>query len=226
MAITLTAATGREIGSRSSSRLRTDGMIPAVVYGLGRDTQSVAVPWPDLRRALTTEAGMNALVTLEVDGTTDLAIIKDLQRHPVRRNVLHVDFLRVDPDAPVTVEVPIVLLGEAREVESRRGIVDQPLKTLTVNAKPTGIPSSLELDVTDLELGGSLTVADVTLPPGVTTDVDPTTQLVLGLATRFSIEADAEAAGAEDVTESGEASEASESSGEAADGDETAEASE
>lgn len=193
MAITLTAATGREAGSRSSSRLRAEGMIPAVVYGLGRDAQSVAVPWSDLRRALMTEAGMNALVTLEVDGTTDLAIVKDLQRHPVRRNVLHVDFLRVDPDAPVAVEVPIVLVGEARDVESRRGIVDQPLKTLTVSAKPTGIPSSLELDVSGLELGGSLTVADLTLPAGVTTDVDASTQVVLGLATRFSIEAEASA---------------------------------
>lgn len=193
MAITLTAATGREVGSRSSSRLRAEGMIPAVVYGLGRDAQSVAVPWSDLRRALMTEAGMNALVTLEVDGTTDLAIVKDLQRHPVRRSVLHVDFLRVDPDAPVAVEVPIVLVGEARDVESRRGIVDQPLKTLTVSAKPTGIPSSLELDVSGLELGGSLTVADLTLPSGVTTDVDASTQVVLGLATRFSIEAEASA---------------------------------
>jgi large subunit ribosomal protein L25 len=203
MAITLTAATGREVGSRSSSRLRADGMIPAVVYGLGRDAQSVAVPWTDLRRALTTEAGMNALVTLEVDGTTDLAIVKDLQRHPVRRNVLHVDFLRVDPDAPVTIEVPIVLVGEARDVESRRGIVDQPLKTLTVSAKPTGIPSSLELDVSGLELGGSLTVADVTLPAGVTTDVDASTQLVLGLATRFSLESEAGGEGAEASAEGG-----------------------
>lgn len=207
MAITLTAATGREIGSRSSSRLRADGMVPAVVYGLGRDAQSVAVPWPDLRRALTTEAGMNALVTLEVDGTTDLAIIKDLQRDPVRRSVLHVDFLRVDPDAPVTVEVPIVLVGEARDVESRRGIVDQPLKTLTVKAKPTGIPSSLELDVSGLELGGSLTVADLTLPAGVTTDLDDSTQLVLGLATRFSLESEAAGEGGAEG-EGGEASEA------------------
>lgn len=199
MAITLTAATGREAGSRSSSRLRAEGMIPAVVYGLGRDAQSVAVPWSDLRRALMTEAGMNALVTLEVDGTTDLAIVKDLQRHPVRRNVLHVDFLRVDPDAPVAVDVPIVLVGEARDVESRRGIVDQPLKTLTVSAKPTGIPSSLELDVSGLELGGSLTVADLTLPAGVTTDIDSSTQVVLGLATRFSIEAES---GAESGAES------------------------
>ena len=218
MAITLTAQTGREAGSRSSSRLRENGEIPAVVYGLGRDAQSVTVAWPELRRALTTEAGMNALITLDVDGTTDLAIVKDMQRHPVRRNVLHVDFLRVDPNAAVAVEVPVLLTGVASAVESRRGIVDQPLKTLTVKAKPADIPSSLELDVTALELGGSLTVADLTLPAGVVTDVDASTQVVLGLATRFSIEADAASEEGE-VAEGAPEASADDSSAEATDGD-------
>lgn len=188
MAITLTATTGRIAGSRSSTRLRTDGFVPAVVYGLGRDSVAVSVPWPDLRRALTTEAGLNALITLDVDGQKDLAIIKDLQRHPVRRNVLHIDFLRVDPDAPVAVEVPLVLVGEAKKVEQRRGIVDQPLKNLTVKAKPADIPSQIEIDITDLDLGDSITVETLVMPAGVTTDIDGGIQLVLGLATRFSIE--------------------------------------
>ena len=188
MAITLTASTGRIAGSRSSTRMRTDGLVPAVVYGLGRDSVAVSVPWPDLRRALTTEAGLNALITLDVDGQKDLAIIKDLQRHPIRRNVLHVDFLRVDPDAGVAVEVPLVLVGEAKKVEGRRGIVDQPLKTLTVTAKPADIPSQIEIDITDLDIGESITVETLTLPAGVTTDIDAGVQLVLGLATRFSIE--------------------------------------
>ena len=188
MAITLTASTGRIAGSRSSTRMRTDGLVPAVVYGLGRDSVAVSVPWPDLRRALTTEAGLNALITLDVDGQKDLAIIKDLQRHPIRRNVLHVDFLRVDPDAGVAVEVPLVLVGEAKKVEGRRGIVDQPLKTLTVTTKPADIPSQIEIDITDLDIGESITVETLTLPAGVTTDIDGGVQLVLGLATRFSIE--------------------------------------
>lgn len=223
MSITLIAETGRTVGSRSSGRLREEGRVPAVVYGLGRDAQSVTVPWADLRRALTTEAGLNALISLEVDGRTDLAIVKDLQRHPIRRNVLHVDFLRVDPDAAVAVEVPIALTGVASAVEGRRGIVDQPLKSLTVKAKPADIPSGLELAIDALEIGGSLTVADLTLPSGVTTDVDPATQVVLGLATRFSIEADAastegesEAADAGDESTEPEASAADEAGDEAA----------
>lgn len=224
MSITLIAETGRTVGSRSSGRLREEGRVPAVVYGLGRDAQSVTVPWADLRRALTTEAGLNALISLEVDGRTDLAIVKDLQRHPIRRNVLHVDFLRVDPDAAVAVDVPIALTGVASAVEGRRGIVDQPLKSLTVKAKPADIPSGLELAIDALEIGGSLTVADLALPAGVSTDVDPATQVVLGLATRFSIEADAASAEGEAAEGAGAAEESTEPEASAADeaGDEAA----
>ena len=215
MAITLTASTGRIAGSRSSTRLRTDGLVPAVVYGLGRDAIAVSVPWPDLRRALTTEAGLNALITLDVDGQKDLAIIKDLQRHPVRRNVLHIDFLRVDPDAPVAVEVPLILVGEAKLVEARKGIVDQPLKTLTVKAKPADIPSQIEIDITNLDIGVAITVETLTMPTGVTTDIDDSIQLVLGLATRFSAEDGAEAG---EGDEGGEAAAAGEPAA-AAEGD-------
>jgi large subunit ribosomal protein L25 len=215
MAITLTASTGRIAGSRSSTRLRTDGLVPAVVYGLGRDAIAVSVPWPDLRRALTTEAGLNALITLDVDGQKDLAIIKDLQRHPVRRNVLHIDFLRVDPDALVAVEVPLILVGEAKLVEARKGIVDQPLKTLTVKAKPADIPSQIEIDITNLDIGVAITVETLTMPTGVTTDIDDSIQLVLGLATRFSAEDGAEAG---EGDEGGEAAAAGEPAA-AAEGD-------
>ena len=204
MAITLTASTGRIAGSRSSTRLRTDGLVPAVVYGLGRDAIAVSVPWPDLRRALTTEAGLNALITLDVDGQKDLAIIKDLQRHPVRRNVLHIDFLRVDPDAPVAIEVPLILVGEAKLVEARKGIVDQPLKSLTVKAKPADIPSQIEIDITNLDIGVAITVETITMPAGVTTDIDDSIQLVLGLATRFSAEDGAEAGEAGETPVPGE----------------------
>lgn len=187
---TLIATTGRIPGSRSSTRMRTDGHVPAVVYGLGRDAVSVSVPWTDLRRALNTDAGLNALITIDVDGTKDLAIVKDLQRHPVRRNVLHVDFLRVDPNAPVAVDVPVILVGEAKKVEGRRGIVDQPLKSLTIKAKPADIPDRIEVEISDLEIGTVVTVADLDLPSGVETEVDPGAPVVAGMATRFSVDLD------------------------------------
>ena len=190
MDLTLTAETGRSAGSRSSSRLRAEGRVPGVVYGLGRDAVAITLPWPELRRALSTEAGTNALITLDVDGERDLAIVKDLQRHPVRRNVLHIDFLRVDPNALVSIDVPIILMGEARQVENRRGVVDHPLKALTVNAKPSEIPTSIEVHIDDLDIGVTVTVAELVLPAGVTTDVDPDSPVVTGMATRFSVQLD------------------------------------
>ena len=122
METALTATTGRITGSRSSGRLRETGMVPGVVYGLGRDAVSVSVEWTELRRVLSTEAGLNALIDLHVDGETELTLVKDMQRHPVKRNVVHVDFLRLDRNAPVSVDVPVIVFGFAKDIEDRRGI--------------------------------------------------------------------------------------------------------
>jgi large subunit ribosomal protein L25 len=186
MELTLTAEVGRAPGSRAAGRLRAQGKIPGVVYGMGSEPVPVAVAWPDLRRVLTTDAGLNALIALDIDGKKDSTIVKDLQRDPVRRDVLHIDFFRVDPDVLVEVEVPIVTVGEAREVENAKGIAEQQMKSLTVYAKPTSIPGSIEADITSLTVGTSITVADLVLPDGVTTEVDPSTTVVSGVATRFS----------------------------------------
>src|SRR3954467_8283997 len=131
--ITLAAETGRTTGSRASGRLRGAGKVPATVYGLGNDPVAVAVEWRDLRQALTTEAGMNALINLEVDGhASELTIVKELQRHPIKRSVLHIDFLRVSRDVAIEVDVPIVLTGEAEQITRQGGLVDQALFQLTI----------------------------------------------------------------------------------------------
>ena len=171
--ITLKATTGRELGSGPSKRLRADGKVPAVVYGLDADPIPVTVEWRPLREALTTEAGLNALIDLDVDGTVALTIVKELQRHPIRGNVLHIDFLRVSADAEITVDVPVVLEGEAKAVESENGVIDQVLATLSINAKPADIPNEISVDVSDLVIGDAIRVGDLKLPAGVTTDLDP-----------------------------------------------------
>jgi large subunit ribosomal protein L25 len=186
--ITLQAETGRTTGSRASGRLRASGKVPATVYGMGKDPQSVAVQWRELRAALVTEAGFNALIDLHVDGSKgDLVIVKDLQRHPVRRDVLHVDFLRVDADVAVTVEVPIVLHGDAHAVTSNDGQVDQALHHLGVNAKPGDIPNEISVDISGMKLGDAIRIGDLQLPPGVTTDSDPEDAIVIASA---ALEAD------------------------------------
>jgi large subunit ribosomal protein L25 len=188
MDVTLTAETGRPLGSRSSRRLLRDGKVPGVVYGLDQDTVAVAVEWPDLRAALTTDAGLNALITLEVDGAEDLTIVKDLQRDPVRRDVVHVDFLRVSRDVEIEVEVPIVLEGHAEQVEREDGTVAHLLFSLSVYAKPGSIPNELTIDVSNMELHDSIRVADLTLPAGVRTEVDEDEVIVSAQISRETIE--------------------------------------
>jgi len=187
MDASLTVETGRETGTRAAKRLRATGKIPAVVYGLGTEAVPVTVDWPELRRALSTDAGLNALIDLTVEGTTRLSIVKELQRHPVRRTVTHVDFQLIDPDAPLTVEVPIVLVGESPKLEALRGMVDQLKHTLTVEARPGTIPNQLEADVSEVELGTTVQVRDIVLPDGVTTPTDPDDVVAQGSATRSTL---------------------------------------
>lgn len=178
--INLKATTGRELGSGPSKRIRAEGNVPGVVYGLDADPIPVTVEWRPLREALTTDAGLNALIDLDVDGDVALTVVKELQRHPIRGNVLHIDFLRVSADAEITVEVPIVLEGEAKAVLSDNGTVDQLLYALAINAKPADIPNELTVDVSELVIGESILVGAIKLPAGVSTDVDAEESVVAG----------------------------------------------
>jgi large subunit ribosomal protein L25 len=214
--ITLPAHSGRVHGSRPSNRLRGEGKVPGTVYGLGSDAVSVSVEWRALRHALTTEAGLNALINLEIDGhASELTIVKELQRHPIKRSVLHVDFLRVSRDVAIEVEVPIVLVGEAEEVTRNDGLVEQMMFTLTVKAKPGSIPNELEVDISSLTIGDAIRVSDLALPDGVETDVDPEEPLVTGQAAQVIEEPEAEEGEAAEGAEEGEGAAA-------ADGDEGA----
>ena len=202
----LNATLGRTEGTRASRRLRREGRIPAVVYGLDNDPVSVSVAWPDLRQALNTDAGLNVLITLDIEGERQLSVVKDLQRHPVRRDVIHVDFLRVTTDQEIEVDVPLVLVGEALEVTRANGMVDQTLYTLTVSAKPGDVPDEIEVDISELTLGDSIKVGDVTLPPGVVTSTDLDDSVATSLVTRSTREAmaAAEAASAEAELDDGD----------------------
>jgi large subunit ribosomal protein L25 len=180
--------TGRELGTRPSRRLRRCGRVPAVVYGMGSAPLTVSVDRTDLRAALNTEAGLNALITLDVEGGRQLSIVKDLQRHPVRRDVLHVDFLRIDPDQEVEVDVPLILTGEAKKVTQASGMVDQVMHHLRVLAKPADIPVEVTADVSGLEVGSSLRVSDIGLPAGVTPAGDADATFAVGLITRSTKE--------------------------------------
>lgn len=176
------------IGSRSSRRLRRDGKVPGVLYGLGQDPEIFSVDYGDLRGALTTDAGLNALIQLSVNGTNQLSILKSLQRHPVKDEVIHVDFVRVDPNQELEVEVPIVLEGVAKKVTDQNGMVDQTMFSLSVLSLPDSIPNELTADVSELEINDAIRVSDVVLPEGVRTEVDPEEAIAVGTVTRSTME--------------------------------------
>lgn len=165
--------TSRDLGTRPSRRLRREGRVPGVVYGLGGESVSVAVDARELRSALNTEAGLNALLTLEVDGDRQLSLVKDLQHHPVRNDVIHVDFIRVDADVAVEVEVRVVLEGDATAVTNEDGVVDQAAFTVAVLAKPEAIPNELTIDISEMVMGDMVRTGDLELPGGVELAGDP-----------------------------------------------------
>ena len=176
------------IGSRSSRRLRRDGKVPGVLYGLGQDPEIFSVNYGDLRGALTTDAGLNALIQLSINGVNQLSILKTLQRHPVKDEVIHVDFVRVDPNQELAVEVPIVLEGVAKKVTDQNGMVDQTMFSLSVLSLPDSIPNELTADVSELEINDAIRVSDVVLPEGVRTEVDPEEAIAVGTVTRSTME--------------------------------------
>ena len=164
---TLIAERRPAAGKGPAGRIRREGLVPAVVYGLGVDNVSVAVSQRELVHILSGGSGMNTLITLNIDGTEELAIARQLQRHPVKGNVIHVDFVRVRADQTIQAEIPVHLSGEA-EGAVRGGILEQLVHTLTVEAKPSDFPPSIEYDVTAMEIGSQVYVRDLVAPPGVT----------------------------------------------------------
>jgi large subunit ribosomal protein L25 len=208
--VTLNAETGRELGTAPSRRARREGRVPAVVYGGGEAATSVSVDRAELRRVLSTDAGLNALITLNVDGYSFITVVRELQRHPVRRDVVHVDFLKVDPTAPIEVEVPIRLVGEAKQVTTNGGMTEQRVSFLKVLVRPDAIPDSIEVDISDMTLEhSSILVADLVLPDGVESRSTPSQAVVTAELTRAAVTArgseDGEE-GAEGAAEAGDAS--------------------
>lgn len=211
--LTLTARTDRAIGSRSSRRLRREGKVPAVVYGAGDAPTSISVEWSELRAALTTPAGMNALITLEFNDDERLTIVKDMQRDPVRRDVTHVDFIIIDRNVALHVEVPIVLENTDGD-HLKELVVDQQLFTLPISALPGSIPNELVVDCTNLTLDDPIRAESVTLPKGVELDIDPEDAIVTASVPFVELPEPSE----DDELEEGEEGETASSDGDDADG--------
>jgi large subunit ribosomal protein L25 len=203
MSTVLVAETGRPTGSAHARRMRHEDHIPAVVYGQGMEPITIAIVRRDLRHALSGPAGVNTVLDLTVDGKVYPAIVKELQRHPVRRTVSHVDFLQVNLSEELTIAIPVRLEGEAKAVIDEGGLVDPAVDHIEVRTTPGNIPNEIVIDITDMTMDTVITLGDIKLPAGVTAVAEPDMAVVTVLVTRAEEAAEV----SEDESGEGEAGE-------------------
>lgn len=163
-AIPLAAKVRTETGSGAAIREREEGRIPGILYGLDLASVPIAVERADLRAALATEYGENAMLTLTTDDETVPVFVKELQRHPVRRTVTHIDLQRVSATQKITVVVPLYLIGTAKDVIAQGGMVERKLSDIKVKVRADSVPERIEADISELTIGQSLQVKDLGLP--------------------------------------------------------------
>ncbi len=185
---TLSAVAGRATGSANSRRLRSEDRIPGVLYGHGMSPVSLSVARRDLRVALSGPAGANTVLALNVDGNTFNAVVKEMQRHPVKRTVSHVDFIQVNLNEEITVHVPVHLTGTAKAVVSAGGLVDPAVDTIEVRTTPTNIPNEVLIDISDMQTDSVIRLSDIKLPAGVVATGDADMPVVTVLMSRAAIE--------------------------------------
>src|SRR5687768_5145226 len=209
-----------QLGSRRVRRLRKDGLIPGVLYGKGH-TRAIVVGERELRTALTGVSGLHAIVDVVIEGQTTPhhAVLKDYQRHPIRGTLTHVDFHEVRLDRPIQATVSVHLVGESPG-SKQGGVVQQVTREVRIEALPTAIPEHIEADISELEIGATVRIADLEAIEGVAYLDDPETVLANCSIPRGITELEeAEAAEEGEEGEEGEA-------GEGAEGEPSAEASE
>jgi large subunit ribosomal protein L25 len=166
MELKLKAEKREESGKGAARKLRAAGRVPAVLYGHGVGPIAVSVDAKDLFHILHGSAGTNVLVDLQVDGAQHLSLPREIQRDHVRGRYLHVDFLAVRRDETVTVSVPVHVVGESPGVKAG-GVIEHHLWELQVECLPGDVPDGINADVSKLQVGDSLRVADLTPPRGV-----------------------------------------------------------
>lgn len=177
--VKLSARSRTNVGRNSVKQLRTRGSIPANIYGHKSSPANLEVSDKEIKQLLAHAAGENILVELEIDaeagakGKSHLALIQEVQHHPVRGDILHVDFLEVSMNELLHTEVPIEPIGEADGVKNYGGLLEHLVRTLSIECLPKHLPETIRVDVSSLGLGQALHVRDLPLPEGVKATIDP-----------------------------------------------------
>jgi large subunit ribosomal protein L25 len=190
----LTANPRTGSGTPTARRLRAEGHIPGVLYGRGMDPISVTVERREFRLALSGPAGANTVLALQVGGNSYPAVVKEMQRHPIRRTVNHIDFLQVNMNEEITVHIAVRLEGESKAVAAAGGLVDAAVDSLEVSCTPTNMPNEFVIDITDMLPDTVIRLSDIPMPKGVTALGDPEMAVVTVLTTAAEVEEPAAAA--------------------------------
>jgi len=197
---TLSATLRSESGKGAARALRRAGSVPAVIYGHKREPMSLSIPTRELERLLERVSAETTVVELSIDGKVSRTLIREIQKHPYKKQLVHVDFQELVAGEQITVNVPLVIIGTSIGVRSFAGILDQTMRELEVTVDPSAIPNHIDVDVSALNIGDSIHVRDLTVPAGVTVITDADSSVVVVAAPKVNATdaaADAAAATAE-----------------------------
>ena len=166
----LKAEMRNDMGKGASRRLRRQAdRVPAILYGAGREPKPLSISHNELHKACENEAFFSHIVTIHAEGKSEEAILKDLQRHPAKDRIMHVDFLRIEMDQEISVEVPLHFINEENCIGVRQGggNISHNMTSLEITCLPGDLPEFIEVDVADVDLGGSIHISELTLPQGL-----------------------------------------------------------
>jgi large subunit ribosomal protein L25 len=162
--VSLAASPRQHTGKGAARQARFQGKVPAVIYGHGRATESLEVEAKALEKALAGVEPASTIIDLTVDGKTAKTLIREIQRHPIRPDIIHVDFYEIHAEEKVTLKVPVHLVGNPDGVRNAGGVLDQVTREVEIEVLPEHIPDRVELDVTALKIGDSLHVSALSIP--------------------------------------------------------------
>jgi large subunit ribosomal protein L25 len=192
--VSLSAKSRDTIGTGNARKLRQQGEVPAVIYGHSREAKSLSLNTRDVEKLLTQIAGTSTVVELTVDGKTARTLIREVQRHPFKRQVLHVDFQELVAGEKVTLRVPLRFHGTPVGVRDSGGILEETMHQISLRVDPSNIPDHIDVDVGALTIGHSIHIRDLNLPAGAEVMDDEDATIALVSAPRAAVEEAAVAA--------------------------------
>ncbi|MGP6158035.1 MAG: 50S ribosomal protein L25 [Vulcanimicrobiaceae bacterium] len=193
---TLAAELRANVGTTSSNALRREGKIPGVLFGHGAAPTAIALNARTVSEMLHA-GGRNRLLTISLEGKNDTALVRDVQRDPISRRILHVDFQRVSATEEISATLPVVTLGVAKGVAEFGGVLEVVSHTIGVRGPANALPDQIEIDVSELGVHEHISAGDLKLPAGIQLDVEPATVLVSVAPSTVARQLEEESAAAE-----------------------------